>query len=823
MKTWVYWTLLAGFTGFGGFAAQGAAGSAESLEAHQWVVAKFKGQAPVVANTARLEVLANHDPVQKNSRNGKPLRLAGQDYPRGLYCHAQSKVVVHLPGPGKAFTAVVGVDSNEQTSGGRGSVDFAVTVGGANKFRSGLVREGQPVKAVEAALGGAQEFALEVDPTPDGIACDQADWANAKVVLEDGRELWLGDLPLAGDGSEPYTTLPPFSFNYDGKDSAALLAQWPATRSNQSLDDARTQYETRWVDAATGLEVRYVGVAYSDFPTVEWTVYFKNTGTQDTPLLADVQAIDTVFKRGGAGSLVLHHNKGTYVRPDDFEPLATPLQPGQPVRFAPPGGRPLGFVFPYFNLAWQPGDGVIAAIGWPGQWAAQFAVDKANGVRLVSGQETVRLRLKPGEEIRTPLVVLQFWRGDWIGAQNTWRRWMFAHNLPRPLAPVMAACSSHQFAEMINASETSQMQFIDRYLEEKLPLDYWWMDAGWYLHNGNGWPWTGTWEVDKARFPRGLRAITDHGRAKNVKSIVWFEPERVAAGTWLYTNHPAWLLGKEGDQKLLNLGHPEALKWVIEHVDKIIVAEGIDLYRQDYNIDPLGYWRGGDTAGREGATENHYVQGYLAYWDELLRRHPGMLIDTCASGGHRNDLETLRRSVPLLRSDYLMEPMSQQCHTYGLALWIPFYGTGTSSMDPYELRSQMCPHFTACFDMRRTDLPFARTRTLLQQWKTLIAPNYFGDYYPLTPYSNGQDVWMAWQFSRPDAGSSVVQVFRRPGSIYEAARFTLQGLEASARYRVTDLDTAQTQEMTGAELMGKGLLVNITERPCAKVITLQRL
>jgi len=51
-------------------------------------------------------------------------------------------------------------------------------------------------------------------------------------------------------------------------------------------------------------------------------------------------------------------------------------------------------------------------------------------------------------------------------------------------------------------------------------------------------------------------------------------------------------------------------------------------------------------------TENLYVQGYLAYWDGLLQQHPGMLIDSCASGGRRNDLETLRRAVPLLRSDY---------------------------------------------------------------------------------------------------------------------------------------------------------------------------
>ena len=131
---------------------------------------------------------------------------------------------------------------------------------------------------------------------------------------------------------------------------------------------------------------------------------------------------------------------------------------------------------------------------------------------------------------------------------------------------------------------------MDRYLEEKLPLDYWWMDAGWYV-NKTGWPNTGTWEVDTKRFPGGLRAITDHARSKGVKGLVWFEPERVTPGTWLYEKHPEWLLGKDGDQKLLNLGHPEALKWVTEHVDGLLVSQGIDLYRQDFNIDPLSYWR----------------------------------------------------------------------------------------------------------------------------------------------------------------------------------------------------------------------------------------
>src|SRR5262249_6164602 len=133
----------------------------------------------------------------------------------------------------------------------------------------------------------------------------------------------------------------------------------------------------------------------------------------------------------------------------------------------------------------------------------------------------------------------------------------------------------------------------------------------------------------------------------------------------------------QNDWRLLNLGDQRAWNWLVNHVDRVLNEQGIDLYRQDFNMDPLYFWRANDAPDRRGATENPYVRGHLAYRGELRRRHPNMLIDSCASGGRRNDLETLRRAVPLIRSDYLFEPTGEQCHAYGAALWYPFHGTGT--------------------------------------------------------------------------------------------------------------------------------------------------
>ena len=791
----------------------------ELADARHWVAAKFGGGLDADGVEAGITVIANHDAVQKNGRSDKPLHLGEHAYTHGLFCHAPSHLVVHLPGPGATFSALVGVDTNEQTSGGRGSVDFSVEVGGQEKFRSGVMREGMAGKPVNVPLGGATTFALLVDPTPDGIACDQSDWADAKITLQDGRELWLADLPLT-DTSENALFAPklPFSFTYGGKPSTELLDGWGVKRETRELDANRVEHTLRWMDAKTGLETRCVAVAYRDFPVVEWTLYFKNNGQVDTPILENIQALNSQFPTGNRQFSLLHYADGGYNGPNAYQPHEVALDRENSDQRFNPNGRGSDRFMPYFNLECGDG-GAIIAVGWPGQWAAQFTGDG----NVVAGQEQTHFLLHPGEEVRSPLMAVLLWKGsDWIRAQNLWRRWMIAHSTPtnngQPLAPELAGCTSSYFGEMIHANEENQKMFLDRYVAERLGIDYWWMDAGWYLNNGH-WDNVGTWEVDPARFPHGLRAITDHAREKGVKSIVWFEPERVTPGTWLWDKHPEWLLGGDGNNRLLNLTNPQARQWLTDHVDHLLTEQGINLYRQDFNINPLGIWRGSDTPDRQGITEIHYIEGYLAYWDELRRRHPGMLIDSCASGGRRNDLETMRRAVPLLRSDDIGRPVNEQGHSYGVAFWLPYQGTGAAT-DAYHFRSSMTWHLTIGPDARSNNENWTEARRVIGQWRQ-VASYYHGDYYPLTPYSLSENIWMAWQFNQPDGAAGMIQAFRRAQCEDDTLRVRLRGLNPDARYSLTDLDTPTKREMTGRELMDTGMIVTLPGKAQAALLRYQ--
>ena len=695
----------------------------------------------------------------------------------------------------------------------------------------------RPSRLAPVLLAGllVAPLASGVAPTSEELA-DARQWAAAQ--FPSGQQTPAPQPAQLNEPSAPHTTGLPFSFNYDGRSSDGLLKEWPLVRTSRDISQNQTERTLTWSDAKTGLQVRCVAVEYRDFPTVEWTLYFKNTGRNATPIIENIQALELDLKRGTNGEFVLHHNFGSPADGNDYGPLETPLGRRATKRLGAAGGRPTNSDWSYFNLEW-PGQGLILAVGWPGQWAAEFVRDEGRGLHLRAGQELTHFKLLPGEEVRSPLIVLQFWKGDWIRAQNLWRRWMMAHSMPKPGGklppPQLVASSSRQYDEMIKANETNQVMFIDRYLEEGIKLDYWWMDAGWYNHHGGGWPRVGTWEVDTNRFPRGLRAVSDYAHTKGMRILVWFEPERVAADTWLSQTHPEWILGgaKGG---LLNLGNDEARAWLTEHVDRLLTEQGIDLYRQDFNMDPLSAWRSNDASDRQGITEIKHVTGYLAYWDELRRRHPNMLIDSCASGGRRNDLETMRRAVPLWRSDYAFEAIGHQCMTYGISLWLPFHGTGTiaarsapyygsglTPVEPYAFWSNVSPSLGFGIDMRVREIDYAALRRLVGEWREMNA-DYYGDFYPLTTWSRDDQVWIAWQFDRPEQGEGVVQAFRRDNSFYESASFKLRGLEPTARYSVRNLDTPATPpELIGSELMEKGLLVELLTQPGAAVITYRKI
>jgi len=155
----------------------------------------------------------------------------------------------------------------------------------------------------------------------------------------------------------------------------------------------------------------------------------------------------------------------------------------------------------------------------------------------------------------------------------------------------------------------------------------------------------------------------------------------------------------------------------------------------------------------------------------------------------------------------------------------PYYGGGFTKVEPYAFWSNAAPSLGSGIDIRVKEIDYKTLRRLYNQWRQTSAC-YYGDYYPLTPYSRDNKAWIAWQFDLPEHGIGVVQAFRRADSTETATVLRLRGLNSQARYVLRRLEAdgdKEKVEFVGSHLLEEGLPVTIEDRPGAAVITYEQI
>ncbi len=644
--------------------------------------------------------------------------------------------------------------------------------------------------------------------------------------------------------------VPHISFRYGGKDSDDLLPEWQTEVSTETNARGEITHRT-FVDPATGLKVTVHTQRFDGFPAMDWMAEFENCGATDTPIIEDILAMDVSVPIPPQERLRLHYANGSACRMDDFLPQTADLPPKARKSLTPDGGRSSNGAFPFMNLQ-RKDCGLVLAIGWSGQWMARLERE-SDSLRIAAGLERTHLRLHPGERIRTPRILALSWEGDDAETgNNLLRQVLLTHYLPRIdgelVMPPTAQCLQAYFYLTGKASERFEMTALPKVAA--IGAEAYWIDACWYGNQAEWWEAVGSWDINRERFPHGLKPISDAARQAGMKFVLWFEPERVRPDSLLHRERPEFLLACEEDRSnlLFNLGMPEARQHITDLISRLISENGVDVYRQDFNFDPLPYWRAADSADRIGITEIRYVEGLYAFWDELRRRHPGLWIDNCASGGRRIDLETLSRSLPLWPSDFTDVcglPFGQglhvgdQCINAGLARWVPLFGGGVWNFTPYGTRSEIVGGFTFGFHIDHGDFPgddvpsivgsndvLAKGKTLLgddfpvseaqaaiREWKS-VRPFFLGDFYLLLPLTISYHDWCAWQFHRNDMDAGFAIFFRRHRSPFPTMEVGLKCVGPDAQYEVSlsyDYEEAPRKRMTGKQLAR--LPVAIPEMP----------
>ncbi len=789
----------------------------------EWAEAVFADRSSIKQNRIGIvrEEVAGDTKINRSTTNG-PISLHGKTYQHGIGVNSYSVMRVTLAQPADRFVADIGLDDNTKALTAGGTVAFHVSVAGKDIFSTPVMRWADGVKSIDVPLNGAQEFDITVDEGGDGRGWDQANWADAKVILKDGTQLWLDEMFKKWQlGTEI-----PFSFVYGGKKSSELIGSWKREIQQEPAGAGRLLRTLTLTDPVTGLEVKALCTIYTDCAGVDWTLHFTNKGKADTPAIEQVKAVDVSIWPDLSGKApVLHRLNGGGGGVDDWMPFDEPVAMGKRIEFAPLAGRSSMGVCPFFNLDWGEA-GVITAIGWTGQWEASVGYTSGT-LQLSAGMRHQHLSLKPGESIRSPRVTQLYWQGgDEARSYNLFREMMLKHVAPthngEPVTPPIAHLTT-AFYEFDNGTEADVLSHLNAM--KGLGFEFLWLDA---YYGKDVFPKVGNYVLpierglDLKRFPRGIKPIADATHKAGMKFLMWFEFERICGGTLMATEHPEWVvLPDPNGWGMLNLGLPETREFMTKFFNTVIKDYGIECIRIDNAVGYEGLWGSLDAkAGtdRVGMAEIRYVEGLYRLMDDVLAANPGLFFDNCASGGCRVDLEMCHRSIPIWRTDATITPLFQrdfhqaalqnQVMTAGLSRYMPFNASGQMGADPYNFRSGFNGGISFCEDIRPAAYPRALLKQAIAEGKR-IRKYFSGNMYVLTEVTVSPKFWQVVQYHRPDKQDGLVMLFRRHKSAYSGYTLDLREIEPTAKYSVTvsrNYNRPAPQVMTGSELKSLNLL-----------------
>ncbi len=583
---------------------------------------------------------------------------------------------------------------------------------------------------------------------------------------------------------------------------------------------------------------------YEDSAAVEWLPRFDCIGEEKTAQIKDVQALDYVFACDGDATL--YFTKGTVAAIDDFALNELPITE-ETFTLTSHGSRSH---LPFFNLRTGSG-GVIFGLGFTGGWVASFTRVEG-GIHVTVSMNATNFHLLPGEWVRNIRMLTIFWQGDIKRSFNLLRNHLVLHYIPKdergePTPPI--CCQSWGGMRTKN-----HLAYIRQIKELGLKFDCYWMDAGWHGPDHitdeyqncyvEDWAYNvGDWSVNRCAHPDGLKPISAAAHDCGMKLLLWFHTFCCNDGIGWHKQHPEWGDNRTEEHPIganarktihhsIDFTNPEARRYLIEDICKTIEENGVDCYREDSGFSYLP-----DEVDRMGINEMKTLQLFYDYWDELLTRFPGMIIDNCGGGGSRIDLETVKRSYVLWRSDYNChpgsDPIGAQVATNGMGHFVPLANCAPPMRpgNTYNFHSGLYGgmgfglfHIVGFENPNEQhtkiadDYPVAWHKRMLEHYQ-LAKPYFSGSFYALTPCSIATNDRYCYQFDRPDLNGGLILGFFRQD--YEPDSFEVEPVIDVGHYLFEDIDTGEKFEAEVSE--GFKLTFRAKEKPHSIVLHYTRL
>lgn len=418
----------------------------------------------------------------------------------------------------------------------------------------------------------------------------------------------------------------------------------------------------------------------------------------------------------------------------------------------------------------------------------------AGGERLGPGE----IRLAPGASYTTPWVLGSWGEGLTELSRRFHSEWRARPQHPRRPRPIsLSTWEAVYFAQdldrLVALADAGAAVGVERFV----------LDDGWFEGRRDDRAGLGDWRVDREIWPDGLHPLVKHVQGLGMEFGLWVEPEMVSVDSRLARDHPEWILRAREEppptarrQHVLDLANEDAYAHIAGALHALLDEYPISYLKWDHNRDLV------DAGTGPGGAPRVHDQTLAVYRliDELRRAHPGLEIESCASGGARVDLGILDRTDRVWTSDSLdpIERLPNQRYT-GLVVPPEMLGAHVSGSRVHtsgrtvdlSLRAMVAVfgHFGIEWDLTQRDpaelAQLAEWVAVAKRIRPLVATGTRIDVDGVDP---GLDVRGVVAADRRSAVFTIIQVVSGPYA--PPSRVRIPGLVPDRSYRVQVL--AQT-------------------------------
>jgi alpha-galactosidase len=214
-----------------------------------------------------------------------------------------------------------------------------------------------------------------------------------------------------------------------------------------------------------------------------------------------------------------------------------------------------------------------------------------------------------------------------------------------------------------------------------LGMELFLLDDGWF---GDKYPRNddsrglGDWAPDIRKAPRGIKALTDAAKDRDLRFGIWLEPEMVNPKSEQFEEHPNWVIQQpkraldlHRNQMVLDLTQPEVRDFVFQVADKILSNNpDISYVKWDCNRYLTQPGSPGLPPGRGTHLSVDYVWSLYDIFDRIAKNHPSVEIMMCSGGGGRVDYEAMRYAHEFWPSD-MTDPVRRIFIQWGYSYFFP--------------------------------------------------------------------------------------------------------------------------------------------------------